>query len=275
MFLRNVYFSLPVRLRYLIRRMFYLPTDVFARSGEDMVPPKGLIYTGSGDFIEVGNKNVQFFISQAGLLKTHTVLDIGSGIGRNAVPLTKYLEGDYYGFDVVEKGVQWCKKRISSKYPNFRFDYFDLFNDLYKDEGKDASIFEFPYKEDYFDFIFCISLFTHFLPDDLENYIEQIARVMKDEGTVVATFFLVNELRKRDLTVNKDFTFTNDYGHYYLMNNKVKSANVAYDLDYVLNLLAKNGLVAKTVNLGFWYDGNYQKNRQSDFFQDILIIKKA
>ena len=50
------------------------------------------------------------FIDLGGLKPEHRVLDIGSGIGRVAIPLTEYLneKGSYEGFDVVELGVNWC-----------------------------------------------------------------------------------------------------------------------------------------------------------------------
>lgn len=43
-------------------------------------------------------------------------MDIGSGIGRTAVPLTKFLNPDarYEGFDVVKKGVKWCNAKIKT-----------------------------------------------------------------------------------------------------------------------------------------------------------------
>ncbi len=49
-------------------------------------------------------------------------------------PLAGYLTdaGSYRGFDVVPAGVDWCRRHISSRYPNFRFDLADLANTRYR-----------------------------------------------------------------------------------------------------------------------------------------------
>lgn len=93
-----------------------------------MEPPKGLIYTGYGDFIEHGKIHLGFLIKYAGLQPNHRVLDVGSGIGRTAVALTSYLDsnGSYEGFDAVKLGVDYCIRKITSKYPNFKFKFVDL-----------------------------------------------------------------------------------------------------------------------------------------------------
>ena len=77
-----------------------------------MEPPKGKIFVGSGDFISQEKNTLELFKEYGNLLPEHTVLDIGSGIGRMAVPLTSYLNNtsQYEGFDIVAEGVNWCKK---------------------------------------------------------------------------------------------------------------------------------------------------------------------
>src|ERR1035437_9648712 len=52
----------------------------------------------------------------------HTVLEIGCGIGRDAIPLSKYLKnGRYVGVDVLKPSIDWCLANISSRHPNFAF----------------------------------------------------------------------------------------------------------------------------------------------------------
>ena len=84
-----------------------------------MVPAKGDIYTGSGDFMAQGKHHLNLLRELANLKADDAVLDVGSGIGRTAVALTDYLTGnaEYEGFDVVEKGVKWCNEKINKKFP--------------------------------------------------------------------------------------------------------------------------------------------------------------
>ncbi|QLH29633.1 MAG: class I SAM-dependent methyltransferase [Candidatus Parvibacillus calidus] len=153
------------------------------------MPPSGLIYTGRGDFIRAGKYWLERFIREGGLKPEDSVLDIGSGIGRMAVPMTKYLtSGRYEGFDAVRQGVDWCKSNIQRKYPNFNFIYADLDNDLYKSKGFNAAEYRFDYPDENFDFAISISVFTHMLKDEIINYLRETSRVLKKGGVLFATF---------------------------------------------------------------------------------------
>lgn len=121
---------------------------------------------------------------------------MGCGIGRKTIPLTKYLDktGRYEGFDIIKTEVDLCKKRISTKYPNFHFQRVDIFNECYNPKGKyKASEFKFPFENEFFDFVVLGSIFTHMLPEDIENYLSEIARVLKKGGRFLITFFLLNK----------------------------------------------------------------------------------
>ena len=55
------------------------------------------------DFTRTGEDQVDFLTEFCGLQADHQVLDIGCGVGRLAVPLTRKLgpRGGYQGFDVA------------------------------------------------------------------------------------------------------------------------------------------------------------------------------
>ena len=120
------------------------------------------------------------------------MLDIGCGIGRMAVPLTRYLneQGSYEGFDIVAEGIDWCTKKITPKYPRFSFHLADVYSQKYNPEGTfSASEYPFPFKDESFDLVFLTSVFTHMLPPDVENYMKEISRVLKRNGSCLITFF--------------------------------------------------------------------------------------
>ncbi|HMP28636.1 MAG TPA: class I SAM-dependent methyltransferase, partial [Saprospiraceae bacterium] len=102
-----------------------------------------------------------------------SILDIGCGIGRIAIPLTSYLneEGSYNGFDIVKEGIDWCTKNINHRFSNFTFLHIPLQNELYNLSTKvKSSLLTFPYISDHFDLVIATSVFTHMMPEDVENY---------------------------------------------------------------------------------------------------------
>lgn len=201
----------------------------------------------------------------------HRVLDVGSGIGRMALPLTHYLsdQGIYYGFDIVEKGVSWCQKNISARYPNFHFLHVSLKNDLYSSSGTDASAFSFPYPDNYFDFCFATSVFTHLLPDEVENYVLEIRRVLRQGGRFLGTFFILDP---DEAVANPDFQFPVQEENYRSMSSASRASNVAYSGSYIEDTLGKQGsFEVKEIRHGYWRKGEKEGNME---FQDMVLFEK-
>lgn len=275
MSLRKIYYSLPASLRFTVRRLVFLPQDIWSNFSkkDNLIPPKGLIFTGSGDFVKIGNKLVNSLKVHCDLQPNHSVLDIGCGIGRIAIPLTKYIntEGSYDGFDVIDTGINWCKKRITPNYPNFQFLYIPLKNDLYRASGNDAADFVFPYKNDSFDCVVLTSVFTHMLPAEVENYLGEIHRVLKKGGKCFVTFFVLNEKAKDFISKNSHFNFPFDKGHYRLMDEKVKGANVAFEEDYLDTIFSQKKLQVNKKLFGYWAG---RVKEESEDFQDVIILEK-
>lgn len=274
---RDVYYLVGPKLRRLIRRVYYLPVDLLdsiTGKRDALTPPKGRVFIGSGDFIKQGNNILQQFIELGGLKKNARVLDVGCGIGRLAVPLTRYLDedGSYEGFDVVKSGIDWCNKRISKQFSNFKFTHIDLKNDLYNLETEvQAKDFIFPYRENEFDFVFLTSVFTHMMPDDVEAYLKQIHRVLQKGGTCFATFFIMNEENKQLMQATDGIKFNYSFGNYYQHNVHVKEANIAFEETYLDKLFSETGFTVENKCFGYW--PGREKEKSTDF-QDIVILKK-
>ena len=272
-FFRKTFYSLPVPIRYILRRIIYLPNDLFSKSNS-LVPPKGLIFTGSGDYTKIGNQFFLHFQKYCDFNRDSAILDVGCGIGRMAIPFTNYLsaKGRYEGFDIVKVGIDWCTKNIHSRFDNFRFKLIPLKNDLYRlDTNEMAAELKFPYEENSFDFVFLTSVFTHMLPMDVENYIKEIQRVLVKDKKCFSTFFIIdeeNETMQNNIGSKK---FPYNFGNYYLMDKKVKEANVAFKKSYIIELLKKNNL-----ELTHFIKGNWSgiKNTELNEHQDIVIFKK-
>ena len=244
------------------------------RRGE-FTPPREAMFIGPGDFEKTGEEFLGYFVELGGLQPTGRVLDVGCGIGRMARPLTGYLDkkASYDGFDIVADGIDWCRKMITSRYPNFHFRFADVYNTFYNPQGKyKASEYKFPYNKESVDFVFLTSVFTHMLPQDMENYFSEIARVLKRDGKCLITFFLLNSesLQLLDAKLStEDFKY--EFDGYRTTDNDTPEAVIAYDEQSIRRLYEKSRLdVVGPVHYGSWC------GRKSFFsYQDIIIaIKK-
>lgn len=268
---------IPKSTRLIMKRICYFPMDtinLLLSRRDNLTPPKGMIFVGGGDFKKSGEELLQYFIDLGGLKPNERVLDVGCGIGRIAVPLTKYLnkKGSYEGFDIVPVGINWCRKNISSKYPNYHFQLADVFNKTYNPKGKyKAFEYKFPYENESFDFVSLISVFTHMLPQDMENYLYEITRVLKRNGRCFITFFLLNKESLQLINVGKStFDFKYKFGKYRTIDINTPEDAVCYDEAFVLDLYEKYGL---TIKKSFYY-GSWCGRSNFLSYQDIIIASK-
>ena len=137
---------------------------------------------------------MMIFQDHCDLAADATVLDLGAGCGRMAIPLSRYLKPsvEYHGIDVVLPMVEWCRENIAATCANFQFHHAALKNSLYSDTGADAADYRFPFEERKFDFVIATSLFTHLRPDSTRRYIQEIQRVLKPGGKALISWFLLN-----------------------------------------------------------------------------------
>ena len=236
-----------------------------------MIPPKSMIFVGGGNFKKIGEEFKSYFIELANLQPSDHVLDVGCGIGRMAIPLTNYLskEGGYWGFDIVKKGIEWCQSRISPKFNNFHFQHSDVYNKHYNPKGNiQAQNFQFYFDDEFFDFVFLTSVFTHLLPSDLENYLSEISRVLKPGGKCLITFFLLNEESETLISLGRS---TLDFSHkmqgFKTTNEKDPEAAIAYDEKSIIRLFEKHKLrIIQPIHYGSWC-------KRDNFlsYQDIIV----
>lgn len=241
---------------------------------DELLPSKDLRLSVGGSFKAIGTEFFRYFIEIAGLKPDEAVLDVGCGVGRMAVPLTQYLSdrGRYEGFDIVESGITWCQSVISPRYPNFKFQRADLYNEYYNPTGQAlASNYRFPYSDNCFDFVFLTSVFTHILPDGIENYLREISRVVKPGGRALITAFLLNKNSLFCLEAGlSTLELTEIFDNYRLADKTFPESAVAYEEGFFLALAEQFGLrVNSPIYYGSWCG-------REDFLsvQDILLMDK-
>lgn len=207
-----------------------------------------------------------------GLRPEHRVLDIGSGIGNLAIGLLGDLRGGYDGVDVHHEAVAWCRQAITPRDPTFRFHHADLASGAYNVGGRlAASTYRFPFPDRSFDFIFLGSVFTHLLPDAVEDYVREIARLLAPGGTCIASYFLLNGDTRAGVDAGHSFMsfgVAHASGACRLHDAAVPEAAVALDEAFVRRIHEEAGLRIRDVRRGGWARGE-------PHHQDVLTVVPA
>jgi cyclopropane fatty-acyl-phospholipid synthase-like methyltransferase len=280
-FIRSLWYATPVNLRYTLRRIYYLPSDLkdkFSGNSHKYIPPRGKIFTGSSvdakKYLKEAQHQVDLLKKYTHLQPSDSILDVGSGLGRTAIALSEFLnqEGKYEGFDVVKKGVDWCNQGIGKDFANFNFTYVPLFNDLYNTSTNKADEFKFPYPESTFDKTYSFSVFTHMKLTEIDHYFNEIHRVLKSGGKSLNTFFLYDDSDSDYVSNREGFSFPVDRGNYKLMNEKVEGANIAIHKNEIHAMAQKHGLKVVEIIDGFWKHG--REKSHSNEYQDIVVVEK-
>lgn len=242
-----------VRPTAFVRAMALDARDAFLQRRDPLTPPRRLGFVGSGDFRSAGDEFRELFVSLGQLRPDEDVLDVGSGVGRVAIGLTEWLRGRYEGIDVIRRGIEWCQQAITPRHPNFHFQVADVYNRHYNPMGhSSASEYRFPFEDQSFDFVVLTSVFTHLLPADRDNYISEIARVLRPGGRCFATFFLVNDDARRSQDEGRGLNFRFRRAGYWTNNQRIPEAAVAYEEADICDEFERQGLRIRMIRYGAW-----------------------
>ena len=264
----------PQSMRTLVLDL--LDMSLKPKQSSELVPPLKLRHIiGEDDFTH--SAYVRQLRVYCGLKPNEKILDAGCGCGRLAISLTSYLnaKGQYYGFDIIKDFIDWLQTRVTPRYPNFHFQHANVWNSSYNPSGKiKASEFKFPYLNESIDVAFLGSVFTHMLPQDLENYLSEISRVLKPGGRCLISYFLLTpQTQSRiDQKLSK-MNFMNTGKGFSIIDKSVPESAVAYREEYILGLYEKNRIeVIDPILRGEWAGVPKSKN---EGWQDIVIARKA
>lgn len=243
--------------RLWLRRLAYLPlecVDKLSGRVNPLVPPRGLWFIGGGKRYPEINEETLGYLVAAGLQPSHSVLDMGCGIGFMGARLTSFLgTGSYHGFDVIRVGIKWATDNITARYPQFQFSHCDIYSKHYNPSGKiSPETFTFPYPDQQFDFAFGLSLFTHLLPATAERYLREMARVLKPSGIAWVTLFLLNDESELLIKQGKSTLHLSPAGNCWLLDQKFPETAVGLPEQDFRKWCAGAGLEIQQVNYGSW-----------------------
>lgn len=265
-----------MRIRKTLKRIKFFVfdnLDVITGRRNPMIPPNHIVNINAGDSEAIGQEFLKYFIELGDLEREADVLDVGSGFGRMAVPLTNYLtpKSRYEGLEIIANGVDWCTKNITKRYKNFTFQKLDVKNGRYNPSGEVLAVdYKFPFEDDVFDFVILTSVFTHMLPADLENYLTEITRVLKTGGKCFITYFILNDKSISMINENKShFSLKHKYGDCRIESLEDPEYVIAYPENKIIDIYKKRNI--EVLNT---YYGNWSGREQFTSFQDILVGKK-
>jgi ubiquinone/menaquinone biosynthesis C-methylase UbiE len=243
---------------------------------EKMIPSRKLIDgVGGGDFTAVGREFFHHFTEIGGLQPEHRVLDVGYGCGRMAVPLISFLSGtgEYHGFDIVPDAIKWSQKHITRNNSRFHFELADICNSHYNNEGKILSDeYRFAYPDNFFDFTFLTSVFTHMFAADMEHYLSEIARTLKPGGKCMINFFLLNPEAKKLMEQGaSSIQFKHALIDCVTSHKEKPEAAIAFEESFVRQCIEKYQLtLAELIHFGGW------SGRETHLsYQDIVLAVEA
>jgi SAM-dependent methyltransferase len=232
-------------------------------------PPPENVFVGDGDFRTIGAEFLGHLVRIAGLKPDDRVLDIGSGIGRLAGPLTQLLDrnGSYLGLDPAREGIEWCQKAISSVYPAFRFRHIDVAHPLYNADGLlRGNSLVLPVGDRSIDLAVMISVVTHLPPDETSNYCGELARVLAPGGRCFISLFSIEPEGPPVTVTDPRCTFSR------MGDSPAWSASatdplgmIAYDAGWLEHQLTQVGLNVDALRPGSW------RGITASHYQDVLV----
>jgi len=242
------------------------------------VPPLHLMHDGPigyREFKDNGEEFMNHYVEIGKLQPDERMLDVACGIGRKTLPLVTYLDerGSYYGIDIVKSGIDWCQQKYTTRYPNFEFEHIDVYNRHYNPGGScQASQYTFPFPDESFDFVVLNSVFTHMLPEEVRNYVLEIARVLRRGGRSLITFFLLNAESLALIEAGKSsVNLREEIGPARAVSRSTPELAIGYDVEFVLSLYAEAGLkINEPVYFGSWCGRSEYRS-----YQDIVLAEKA
>ena len=225
------------------------------------------------EFKELGVQSLKVLLHSTCLAPDSSVLDVGCGFGRLAIPLTRYLDstGSYQGIDVMADAITDCERRICPGHPNFGFRHIDVHNGLYNPEASaSANDAPFMYGAHRFDLVFMFSVFSHMQPPDVSAYLRECLRVLKPGGMLFTTAFLLNDHARAAIEGGKTRRrFEHQRDGFFADDPQSPESAVAYEEAEMLERVASSGLELLHTLRGQWANRRWALTGQ-----DALLCRK-
>ncbi len=234
----------------LASRLFDIIPQMMFRELRDLPPNYMRIRIGAGNRLFsnhisylIGAKNFWYYMFAHGVVSSQsTIVDIGSGCGRYAHHMRDYnfkderFTGHYYGIDIDQEMLDWCKQRFDKE--RFTFIHSSHTSKTYENAAPGDRRFRFPIEDNSAELVFSTSLYTHLLEEEVENYTQEAFRVLKP-GSYMAMY--VFSMDSPPPTFGTRHTFAHRIGPAYVESMANPEAAVAYEDSYLIGVAKKAG----------------------------------
>ena len=174
------------------------------------IPPQGLMRNGLTRwqrllYREGCRRDARLVTEQTALNRGSRILDIGFGTGRLGQGIVDTLGTvrNSTGIEVSRPHVEWCREQFKA-HSFMQFIEVEMHNERYRPHGSTVRA-PLPLPNSAFDIACLFSVFTHLLPNDIEFYLGELARVLEGEGRVIFTLYQDNA--SPDFSVNPKNAF--------------------------------------------------------------------
>jgi SAM-dependent methyltransferase len=124
------------------------------------------------------------------------VLDFGCGCGRVARRLavaSAPMPKRYVGVDLHAGMIAWANQNLAPRLPGFTFIHQNVFNAGFNPRGSLPEMAPFPVEDERVSLLLALSVFTHLVQAQADHYLDEVRRVLRPDGVMLATFFLFDK----------------------------------------------------------------------------------
>lgn len=165
-----------------------------------------------------------------------SVLDFGCGCGRMARQLLQQNPRPrrYVGVDIHQGMIDWCKRYLAPRDPNFQFFHHDVYAPGYAPRNTLQLGQPLPVADGQTTLVIAHSVFSHLFRTQTEYYLRELARILSPGGVAFTSWFFFDR---------ESFPFLSE-GPYCLFASEVDPTQaVLYDRKWFIEAVREAGLV--------------------------------
>jgi SAM-dependent methyltransferase len=203
-------------------------------------------------------------------------LEIGCNHGRTALGLVDLIsqEGSYVGYDILKPHIDFANSHFPLVNGRMKFVFADLFNQVYNPAGSiDPLSYIFPSANESIDVAYAASVFTHLLPETIEHYLEETARVLAPGGKAMYSLFILDYYAGVGESAHSLYEFEFPVvGHdgVAAKYHDRPEAVIAYSMEVLVRIARSKGLEIDSVVFGYWSTQHVSASHE----QDLVVFHK-